>query len=70
MADAKRIVVLGASSAIAEHWARLRAARGDRLLLVGRDPGKLAVVADDLRARGAADVLVAESYLADADGAT
>lgn len=70
MADAKRILVLGATSAIAERWARLRAARGDRLLLVGRDPAKLAVVADDLRARGAADALVADSDLADTDGAS
>ena len=51
-------------------WARLRALRGERLLLVARDPVKLAAMADDLKARGAAEVLVAESDLADADGAT
>lgn len=69
MADSKRILILGATSAIAERWARLRAARGDRLLLLGRDPEKLAVVAADLRARGAAEVLTAESDLADTEGA-
>lgn len=70
MADSKRILILGATSAIAERWARLRAAQGDRLLLVARDPEKLAVVAADLRARGAAEVLTAESDLADTEGAT
>ena len=69
MPEPKKILILGATSAIAERWARLRATRGDRLLLVGRDPGKLSIVADDLRARGAAEVLVAESDLADSDGA-
>jgi len=69
MADSKRILVLGATSAIAERWARLRAAQGDRLMLVGRDPAKLAVVAADLQARGAAEVLTAESDLADTESA-
>ncbi|NQW12177.1 MAG: SDR family oxidoreductase [Alphaproteobacteria bacterium] len=69
MAEATRILILGATSAIAERWARLRAARGDRLLLAARDPAKLAIVADDLRARGASEVLTAESDLGDADGA-
>jgi len=69
MADSRRVLVLGATSAIAERWARLRAARGDRLLLVGRDPDKLVVVADDLRARGAGEVQTAQSDLADTAGA-
>ena len=69
MGDTKRILVLGASSAIAERWARLRAAQGDRLLLVGRDPAKLDIIAADLKARGAGDVLTAESDLADTEGA-
>ena len=47
----------------AERWARLRAAQGDRLLLVGRDPAKLEVIATDLKARGAGEVLTAESDL-------
>lgn len=69
MAAGVRILTLGATSAIAERWARLRAVQGDRLLLVARDTDKLAQIADDLRARGAAEVLVADSDLADADGA-
>ncbi len=69
MGDPKRILVLGASSAIAERWARLRAAQGDRLLLVGRDRGKLDVIAGDLVVRGAAEVLTAEGDLADSEGA-
>lgn len=69
MTDSRRIMILGATSAIAERWARLRAVRGDRLLLIARDPEKLAAVAADLRARGAAEVLTAESDLADTEGA-
>lgn len=48
------VLILGATSAIAERFARLRAADGDRLLLVGRDAERLAQIADDLTARGAA----------------
>lgn len=69
MTDSTRILILGATSAIAERWARLRAGRGDRLLLVARDPDKLAAVAADLRARGAAEVLTAASDLADTGAA-
>ena len=47
-----RVLVLGATSAIAQAAARLWAERGDELLLVGRDAAKLAAVADDLRTRG------------------
>ena len=36
-----RVLILGATSAIAQEVARLHAARGDRLYLIGRDPGKL-----------------------------
>jgi len=54
-----KIAVLGATSAIAQAAARIWAERGDELLLVGRDPEKLAAVADDLRARGGSvDTLV------------
>ena len=48
------VVVLGAASAIAEQVARLHAARGAALLLVGRKAARLAAVAADLRVRGAA----------------
>lgn len=49
----KRILVLGATSGIAEECCRLWAERGDSLYLVARDPNKLAAVAADLRIRGA-----------------
>jgi len=41
----KRVLLLGATSAIAAEVAVLHAARGDRLHLVGRNPQKLAAVA-------------------------
>jgi decaprenylphospho-beta-D-erythro-pentofuranosid-2-ulose 2-reductase len=47
-----KVAVLGATSAIAQAAARIWAERGEDLLLVGRDPEKLAAVADDLRTRG------------------
>ncbi|MDF1792069.1 MAG: SDR family NAD(P)-dependent oxidoreductase [Thalassobaculaceae bacterium] len=53
MAAINRILVLGATSAIAERWCRLRAAAGDSFLLVARDGDKLAAIAADLTARGA-----------------
>jgi short-subunit dehydrogenase len=54
----RRILITGATSAIAQEAARHFAADGDAFLLVGRDPDKLAAVADDLRARGANEVAV------------
>jgi short-subunit dehydrogenase len=47
-----KVVVLGATSAIAQAAARIWAERGYDLLLVARDEAKLAAVADDLRTRG------------------
>lgn len=47
-----KILVLGATSAIAQAAARIWAARGDDLLLVARNADRLAAVAADLRARG------------------
>jgi short-subunit dehydrogenase len=52
----RRILITGATSAIAQEAARRFAADGDAFLLVGRNPDKLAAVADDLRARGAKEV--------------
>ncbi len=60
----RRAVIFGATSAIAEQVARMLAAQGARLLLVGRDPATLAAICDDLRPRGAA---LAESIAADLD---
>lgn len=50
----KRILVIGATSAIAEAAARQWAARGDALFLVGRKRQKLEDIAADLKVRGAA----------------
>ena len=47
-----RVLVLGATSAIAQAAARIWAARGDELVLVARSAEKLQAVADDLRTRG------------------
>jgi decaprenylphospho-beta-D-erythro-pentofuranosid-2-ulose 2-reductase len=46
----KRILILGATSAIASGTARLFALRGDRLCLVARDEKKLRAVAQDVTA--------------------
>jgi decaprenylphospho-beta-D-erythro-pentofuranosid-2-ulose 2-reductase len=56
------LLIVGATSAIAQATARRFAAEGARFFLVGRDAGKLAAVADDLRVRGAAG---AETYVLD-----
>jgi decaprenylphospho-beta-D-erythro-pentofuranosid-2-ulose 2-reductase len=52
----KRVLILGATSAIAEQTARLFAARGDQLMLVARNPQRLKIISDDLQVRGARDV--------------
>src|SRR2546430_12463985 len=49
----ERVLVLGATSAIAQQVARLYAARGASLFLVARNPERLSAVAGDLRVRGA-----------------
>jgi decaprenylphospho-beta-D-erythro-pentofuranosid-2-ulose 2-reductase len=54
----KRVIVLGALSAIGEATARRFAAEGARLVLAGRNGERLRQVANDLAARGAADARV------------
>ncbi|WP_028919455.1 SDR family oxidoreductase [Pseudoxanthomonas suwonensis] len=54
----QRILIIGATSAIAEHVARRYAQRAARLMLVGRNLDRLQVIADDLRVRGAESVHV------------
>lgn len=49
----KKILVIGATSAIAESCARIWAARGDELYLVARNKERLQVIAADLLVRGA-----------------
>jgi len=51
-----KILIVGATSAIAQETARLFAAEGNTLFLVARNANKLQAVADDLRVRGAAKV--------------
>lgn len=48
----RKILIVGATSAIAEATARIWAQRGDQLFLVGRDAARLEAIADDLRTRG------------------
>ena len=50
------MLIVGATSAIAAETARAYAASGARLFLTGRNPDRLAAVADDLRVRGASRV--------------
>jgi decaprenylphospho-beta-D-erythro-pentofuranosid-2-ulose 2-reductase len=52
----RRILIVGAASAIAEATARIFAARGDALYLVGRKANVLESIASDLKVRGASQV--------------
>ena len=54
-----KILIVGATSAIAEATARRYAARGARMHLIGRDGERLAMIARDLEVRGAAAVSTA-----------
>ena len=52
----QKVLIIGATSAMAEACARIWAARGAALYLVGRRSERLQVIADDLVVRGAASV--------------
>jgi short-subunit dehydrogenase len=52
----RKILIIGATSVIAQETARCFAAAGDSLFLVARDSAKLDAVAADLKARGASRV--------------
>jgi decaprenylphospho-beta-D-erythro-pentofuranosid-2-ulose 2-reductase len=53
MSEHKKIVIIGATSAIATHAARIWAQRGHaEFVLLGRDASRLNRVAEDLKARG------------------
>lgn len=56
MTAPERVLIAGATSAIAHATARRFATEGAALFLAARDPAKLAAVAEDLRVRGAARV--------------
>jgi short-subunit dehydrogenase len=64
----ERILIIGATSAIAREAARLWAARGDALHLIGRHTERLQALAADLKVRGASrlswSVLNFEDYAA------
>jgi len=52
----RKVLIIGATSAIAQETAKRFAEGGDQLFLAGRNPEKLDVLAADLRVRGAARV--------------
>ncbi len=60
----RRVLVAGATSAIAQAAARRFAAEGAELMLAARDPSRLAANAEDLRVLGAAKV---ETFAIDFD---
>ena len=64
---AKKILVLGATSGIAEATCRIWAAQGAQFFLVARNAEKLAAVAADLKLRGASYVGAAVADLDDTD---
>lgn len=52
----RKVLIVGATSAIAQEAARIFAAAGDRLFLVGRHPDRTRAVAQDLQVRGGGEV--------------
>lgn len=63
----RRVLVLGATSGIAEATMRIWAREGANLFLVGRNAARIAAVAADLKTRGAAYVDTAVADLDDVD---
>jgi len=63
----KKVLILGALSAMAQETARCFAAEGASLFLVARDSKKLEMSAEDLRARGAQAVFTKAMDLTSAD---
>jgi len=61
----KKILIVGATSAIAEATARLWAARGDALYLLARNRERAQAIADDLKLRGATDAQAGALDVAD-----
>lgn len=64
----RRILILGATSAIASETAKRFAEEGDRFFLVGRDSARLEIVSADLKTRGA-DGVFSESCNLDENAA-
>ena len=63
----RRVLIVGATSAIAQEAAKEFAADGDKLFLVARNADKLQVVANDLSVRGAAQMETAVLDVNDTD---
>jgi len=63
----RKILIIGGTSAIAEHCARIWAARGDELYLVARNEERVQTIAADLKIRGAAQVTTYCTNLNDMD---
>lgn len=63
----RKILIIGAGSAIAQAAARRWAAQGAALYLLARNPERLAAIAQDLTVRGAADVATRELDANDLD---
>lgn len=58
MADLKRIIIFGATSAIAERVARVFVARGSSVYCIARNEARLQAVLSDLRVRAAASQII------------
>ena len=54
----KKVLIIGATSSIAEHCARIWASRGDKLYLIARNEGHVLTIAADLKVRGASSVAI------------
>ncbi len=61
----QKVVVLGATSGIAQEVQRLLAHSGKEMMLVGRSPERLSAIQGDLLARGAREVVTFTADLAD-----
>ena len=54
----KKVLIIGATSAIAEHCGRIWATRGNELYLVARNEAHLETIAADFEVRGASSVAI------------
>ena len=63
----KKVLILGATSAIAQESAKYFAKDGDQIFLVGRNEDKLKSIREDLRVRGASKVALSTFDLNDTD---
>jgi decaprenylphospho-beta-D-erythro-pentofuranosid-2-ulose 2-reductase len=67
MASPLKVLILGATSGIAEATARLYAAEGAAILLAGRNATRLSQIEADLKLRGATQAEIAEVDLVETD---